>query len=73
MGSRIEELEEQVRKLKHKFKLADADFYIIYGILVKKGIINPEKFQKHVEEMQVEVEKNEQWLKKCWKKLQKEK
>lgn len=68
----MEELEEQVRKLKHKFIISDSDFYIMYGVLVRKGIIEDEKFQKHVMEMRVEVEKCEQWLKKYWKKLQKE-
>lgn len=71
MTTRIEELEEQVRKLKQKSKQADADYYVLYGVLVKKGIIEPEKFQKSVEKMLEEVEKSEQWLKRSWKRIKK--
>ncbi len=67
--NRIKELEEQVRTLKQKFKYADADYYMLYGVLVRRGIIKHEKFQKHAEKMLEEVEKSEQWLKRSWKKM----
>ena len=71
MVSRIEELEEQVRMLKQKFKQTDADYYVLYGVLMGKGIITQERFQEQTEKMLEEVEKSEQWLKKLWKRMQK--